>query len=701
MNSTGGLAEYDRMYKTVCKMCYLGCGLDVYVKNGKIVQVAGMAEHPLNKGEICVKAEQAIDFVYSEDRLKYPLKKENGKWKRVSWDQALDEIVSRLKESQGKFGGTSLITFAGDATTLAGACGAMLGERFCDVYETPNRSTVNSICYVIRGRAGICTVGKFNTPDAENAKCVILWGHNPHESIPAYVRLIDNAMAGGAKLIVVDPRRTAFAKKADIHAQPRPGTDCALALAMINVIITEGLYDKEFVEEWTHGFRELAERAKQYPPEEVERITWVPAQTIREMARLFATTRPACVVQGTNTLDQQTSGFQNSRCFLILQAITGNIDIPGGLIRVSGSVRMSPIRLPEKVKDLKLIGADQYPIFHGMGGMVFGEQQAMEWPDLILSGKPPIKIGIVQGSNPAVIWPNSSKVRQALEKLDFLVVMDLFMTYTAELADVVLPASTFFETTEVCFASGRLANAPWVMLRKKVIEPLWESWPDWKFWFELGKRMGYEEYFPWKSQAEYLDYLMKPMEPEGITIKTLEEHPEGIAYGTKEYGEYKTRGFRTPTGKIELYSEILKEMGYDPLPYYEENPETPVSDPVLAKEYPLILTSGARKKEYWHSQFRNISSLRQRVPEPYAEIHPDTASEYGISDGDTIIIETKRGSTELKANATEDIVRGVVLVPHGWTKGNINFVTDNKHADPITGYPALKGVLCRIRKKTS
>ena len=196
MNSPGGLAEYDRMYKTVCKMCYLGCGLDVYVKDGEIVRVEGMAEHPMNKGEICVKEEQAVDFVYSEDRLKYPLRKENGQWKRISWDQALDEIVPRLKESREKFGATSLITFAGDATTLAGACGAMLGERFCDVYGTPNRSTVNSICYVIRGRAGICTVGKFNTPDAENASCIILWGHNPHESIPAYVRLIDNAIDG-------------------------------------------------------------------------------------------------------------------------------------------------------------------------------------------------------------------------------------------------------------------------------------------------------------------------------------------------------------------------------------------------------------------------------------------------------------------------------------------------------------------------
>jgi anaerobic selenocysteine-containing dehydrogenase len=699
VKSSTALPDNDRVVKTLCKMCYLQCGIDVYVKDGKIVKVSGMVEHPLNQGEICIKAEQAIDYVYSEDRLKYPVKKENGQWKQISWDEALDTIVAKLRKAKEKFGDSSLIYIYGDPTGMVGPCGALLGQRFCDVYGTPYRSGVDSICYVIRGKAALCTVGKFNSPDAENANCIILWGHNPHNSLFAFARLIDNAMANGAKLIVIDPRRTVFAKRADIHIQPRPGTDCALGLAILNTIISEGLYDKEFVAKWTHGFDELAERVKEYPPEEVERITWVPAETIREIARMFAANKPACIVQGTNTLDQQASGFQNSRIILILQAITGNIDIPGGSIRVSGAVRMSPTRLMEKVQSLKLMGAEEYPVAYGMGGMVFGEAQSMEWPDVVLSGKPRISVGIVQGANPVVTWPNSNKVRQALEKLELLVVMDLFMTATTEMADIVLPASSFFETTEISHSASRLANAPYVIMRKQVIEPLWESWPDWKFWFELAKRMGYEEYFPWKGLDEYLDYLMKPMEPTGITINKLtQENPEGVVYGAKEYGEYQEKAFRTPTGKVELYSEMLKELGYDPLPYYTENPESPISAPELAKEYPLILTSGARMKEFWHSMFRQLPELSRKAPEALAEIHPDTAREYGVSDGDMMVVETTRGKMEIRAKATEDIMRGVVCIPHGWAKSNVNLLTDNKHADPISGYPALKGELCRIKK---
>jgi anaerobic selenocysteine-containing dehydrogenase len=310
----------------------------------------------------------------------------------------------------------------------------------------------------------------------------LLWGHNPHASIPPEVRRIENAIRKGAKLIVIDPRRISFAKKADIHVQPRPGTDGALALAMLNTIITESLYDREFVEKWTVGFEKLAEHVKKYPAEEVERITQVPASTTKEIARTYAKTKPACIVPGTNTLDQQASGFQNTRAIAALESITGNIDVPGGSIRVSGKLRWKQVRLPDKLKDLKLIGAEKYPISYRMADRIFGGMQSMEWPDIVLTGKPyPIKTGIVAGANPAIVWPNSHKVRQALEKLDFFVVLDIFMTETAEMADIVLPAATFLERTDISAMGGDILNAPYVILRKPVMEPLWESWPDWKF----------------------------------------------------------------------------------------------------------------------------------------------------------------------------------------------------------------------------
>jgi anaerobic selenocysteine-containing dehydrogenase len=265
---------------------------------------------------------------------------------------------------------------------------------------------------------------------------------------------------------------------------------------------------------------------------------------------------------------------------------------------------------------------------------------------------------------------------------------------------MVLPAASYFETTELCTSASRIANTPYAIMRKKVIEPLYESWPDWKFWFELAPRMGYQEYFPWKNMNEYLDYLLKPMESVGITAKRLlEDNPEGIVYGAKEYNEYKEKGFRTPSGKIELYSTTLKEAGFDPLPTYIENPESPISTPELYKKYPIVLTSGARMKEFWHSMFRQLPALKAQAPKGLAEIHPDTAKKYKVGDGDMMVVETVRGKMEVRARVTEDILPGIICMPHGWAEYNVNLLTDYKHADPVSGYPALKGELCRIKKK--
>jgi formate dehydrogenase (coenzyme F420) alpha subunit len=693
-------AQYDKVVKTLCKMCWIQCGMNAYVKDGKVIKVTGMKEHPMNQGELCVKGEHSLEWLYNKERLQYPQLKVNGKFEKIGWDKALDILASKIKEGKQKYGDDSLIFCFGDPVGIVATCGAMLGERFCDAFGTRYRSGPNTYCYVIRGKAALSTMGKFENPDAEESKCIILWGHNPQDSIFPYARLMNNAIKKGAKLIVIDPRRTEFAKQANIHAQPRPGSDCALGLAFINVIIEEKLYDKEFVDKWCYGFKELAERVKEFTPENAEKITWVPANKIREMARLFAKTKPACIVQGTNTLDQQASGFQNSRIVLILQALTANIDNPGGSIRVSGNLRMNPIRLPDKVKNLKLVGTDKYPIAYQLGETLFGESQTMEWPDHLVNDKVHMAVGIIHGANPLVTYPNTPKITKALEKIDFLVVMDLFMSETARTADLVLPAASFFETTELSTSAARLINAPFSIMRKKAIEPLYESWPDWKFWFELGKRCGYSEFFPWGDINEYLDNLLKPMEAQGISAKRLLiDNPEGISFGAKEYGEYPQKGFRTPSGKIEFSSQMVAALGHDPLPYYTENPESPYSTPELAKKYPIVLTTGAREKEFWHSMMRQVPDLLALKPEPSAVIHPDTAKKYGITNGDMIVVKNMRGSIDIRAKVTEDIMPGVIVVPHGWAKANINMLTDNKHADPISGYPIYKGLLCAIEKK--
>jgi len=670
--------------------------MNVYLEDGKIVKVEGIPEHPANLGRLCPKGAATIQYVYSKDRLKYPMKKVNGQWHRISWDEALDTIAAKLLEVKEKHGARALAVCIGGIVLYSVFPGVSLLRRFLDVYGTPNYFSVDSMCFRPRMIAYVMTYGNFSIGNPEDAKCIILWASNPRASDPMRAREIERAVKKGAKLIVIDPRRITTAKKADLHLQVRPGTDCALALGMLNVIVSENLYDAEFVNNWTTGFDKLAEHVKPFTPEEVEKITWVPAETIRRAARLYATTKGATILQGTNGLDQTTSGFQSARAVAILQAVTGNIDVPGGFVTPSG-LRLSPMRLPEMVKE-KAIAEERYPLAYQIWGRPIGEGQGMVLYDTLLTGEPyPIKAMIIQGSNPLLSWPNSNKLREALGKLDFLVVMSVFMSETAELADIVLPAGTFMEKEELVDIYWGTFGIPYLMLRKKVLQ-FEEAGADAELWLELAKRMGYGEYFPWKDTGEVIDYVL---EPSGLSMKQLkEEMPSGVMYGSIQYGRYKDRGgFRTPSGKVEIYSETMKDLGYDPLPTYREPIESPISTPELTKDYPVILTTGARMLGNLHSQLRNIPKLRKLVPEPLAEIHPDTARKYGINDGETIIIETKRGSIELKARVTEDILPGVVNVPHGWSEANVNVLTFEQPGDPISGLPTLKALLCSVRKK--
>lgn len=466
-----------------------------------------------------------------------------------------------------------------------------------------------------------------------------------------------------------------------------------MALGMLNAIISEDLYDKEFVEKYTVGFDKLAEHVKQYPPEKVAEITWVSAADIRMIARIFAGAESASIVPGICSMDQHRNGLQNSRVFSILQTVTGNIDVPGGWVVVPFP-RLGSLHI--KVEE-EPIGAAEHPLFYRLWGRTSPYGQTMYFADTVLTEKPyPIKALIVTGGNPALTLPDSNKIKQALEKLDFLVVIDLFMTETAEMADIVLPACSFMERSGVGYIYGVTSGMPYILLRKKVIEPLWECWPDWKFWCELGRKMGYGDYFPWKTDEEIVDHWLKPT---GLTIHQLtEQNPEGVFFATKKYDMTRKGEFRTPSGKIEIFSETLAKHGYDPLPVHIEPSQSPISNPELAREYPLILITGARMLEYTHTQFRNVPRLRQAAPEPIAEIHPDTAIRYGITDVDIIAVETRKGQIRIKVRTTEDLAPQVVSIPHGWAQANANVLTELEPRDPVTGYTELKALLCRIRK---
>jgi anaerobic selenocysteine-containing dehydrogenase len=653
-----------------------------------------------------------------------------GKWERISWDQALDLVAEGLQQVKDTYGPEAVWFHKGSGHDLCGGDVRPYLHRLANVFGTPNLSCPFYVCNGPRTLNMYLTTGAIPAPDVENTECTLLWGINPTETAITRHIKIQDALKRGAKLIVVDPRTTHFARKADIHLQPRPGSDGALALGMLRVIVDDNLFDGDFVTRWTVGFEELKALLEDYPLERVEELTWVAQDEIRKAAHLYAETKPACIFLG-NALDQHTSTSQAIRAITALIAVTGNLDTPGGNVILSpGSLAKNPIALHDELPpemDKKRLG-NEFPLTQFEFTRLAHPPSAIK---AILEETPyPVKAMLIMAANPALTSPNSQEVIAALEKLDFLAVVDIFMTKTAELADVVLPACTFLEQTYYATYEAGAYLKPTIpgllMLRPQVVPPLEESWPDWQIIFELARKLGYGEYFPWQDIEEAIDCELEPI---GITSRDLRDHPEGIQipgpsflyqkFGNKGvfgklmvrllnatmfrkypnmYHKYKKMGFTTPSKKVEILSERLQKMGGDALPVYREPSESPLGDPELAKAFPLVLTTGAKLGCYVHSQMRNNPSLNRRMPHNVAEIHPDTAAEFEVGDGDTVLVESPRGSIECQAKLTEDIRPQVVQLFHGFEEANANLLTDNGSYDPITGSVPVRSSLCRIRK---
>ncbi|MBL7202805.1 MAG: molybdopterin-dependent oxidoreductase [Desulfobacteraceae bacterium] len=670
--------------KTVCNMCSTRCGINVQVEAGRIVTVAGMEEHPVH--DLCLRSQAVPELVHSPERITTPLRKINGRFEEISWEDAFDLIASKLTQIKNQHGPRALLVHVG--IPFVATHTQKIIRRLSDLYGTPNYTTGSSFCSLARTMSYNLTCGGHLCPDySDDTRCMIIWGMNPEESFPSQANTILGLREKGAKLIVIDPRRTSLAKKADYHAQIRPGTDTALALGMLNVLIAEELYDKAFVDEWTVGFDKLVEHVERYTPETVEEITWVPANTVVNIARTYGAHRLASITLGIS-LDHSTNGIQASRAISSLVAIAGNIDIAGGNVFAPG-FRQTNLRVEEKIALDKSIGAD-YPLFTKFTL----EQTVTPAIDGMLHDEPyPIKALLAIAANPALTWPNTNKVKRVLEELEFVVVADLFMTDTAKMADIVLPGTTFLERQDLLDYRNR--GFPIIVRTDKAIEPVGNSREDWKMWAELGRKMGYDGYFPWEDTDELFAYLL---EEAGISLDEMKQNPGGFQYAEQRYNKYLENGFNTPSGKVEISSELMKEHGYDSLPTFIEPAESPVSQPDLAEKYPLILIAGPRTRFYYHSQYRNLSLLRKEMPEPLIEIHPETAGRAGISDGDTVKVESLRGATRIKTKFTEDIHPRVICAQHGWSEANINVLTDDENRDPTSAYPGFRSVLCRVSK---
>ncbi|GAB4263163.1 molybdopterin-containing oxidoreductase family protein [Thermincola ferriacetica] len=679
-----------KLAQSVCDMCNGNCGgscgINLFIKKDMLIKTSGRQGHPLSHGYICAKGRLIPEILNAPDRLRHPLKKDGkGRFREISWDEAFSLITRQLKDIKAKYGAESLAVHVGHAGVRKEFTPYV--ELFCRLFGTPNFSTSGSHCYLSKLIANEITCGGLPVPDLPNSKCIILWGYNPKESYPPVKRIINEARKKGAGLIVVDPRATSTARESDLHLQLRPGTDTALALGLINVIIGENLYDREFVDKWTIGFSELLQHIRQYPPEEVAKITWVPADKIRKAARMYASCKPASIASGIAP-ELLTNGFQAERAMSVLQAITGNLDIPGGAI-FTPPPKLSPV-LVETATEKPAIGKEEFPLFH----KYTNRAQANLYPRAILEGRPyPIKGLIVVGSNPVLTWPDAGKVKRALGKLEFLAVMDLFLTETAKLADLVLPAATFWERDEIWDHSYIIGDPRLGMAQKAL--PVGDVMTDWAFWLELATRLGYGHEFSPKTEYEAINFRLKPL---GLDFEQLAECPNGYIYQEKQYKKYEEEGFNTPSGKVEIYSKQLENHGYYPLPTYHEPGESPWSTPEIARDYPFILSTGARVLSYIHSRYRNLPSFRKRAYEPLVEMNRKTAEKLKIKDGELIAVESLRGRIELKAKLTEELHPQVIYVPHGWAEANVNLLTDDTVLDPVTGFPAFRALLARVRK---
>ncbi|MCX5869547.1 MAG: molybdopterin-dependent oxidoreductase [Deltaproteobacteria bacterium] len=678
---------------TVCRMCSSCCPVEVEVVAGKLVSAQRKSFLSQDKRSPCLKLQAAADIVYSDKRLTTPLvRKKDGSFCEASWDEALDLVASRFHHYKKQTHPEAVGWLRGMAADWGSPWD--YANRLMNCYGSPNTIGNGSICFVAREMAHTYTYGAMAFPEAAKARCILVCGKHDADTTLGVADAINHALSNGAKLIVVDPIKTPLARKADIWLQIKPGHDGLLAMAMINEIISQNLHDHEFVEGFTTGFNQLQEAASRYPVDMVAPGIWLDPQQVREAAHLYATTRPACLIDG-NGLDMQLDIFQSTRAVACLRGLTGNIDRPGGDV-LPQPIPLRPFqardRLPAGVAPITI----DYPLFNTFSES-WGNQVQSCVVDAIHDQKPyGLKMLVVQAGNPVVTMADSGRAYRAMQELEFLVVIDLFMTRTAELADVILPAAGCFEKTQLNRAATR--NNP-IILQNQVIEPVGQSWPDWKIVFELGRRIGLEQEFPWPTVEAAID---EQLAPAGVTVERLRQNPEGVRVEGLRHEKYRQDGFATPSGKFEFFSRRLQENGHAGVPYAYGFPEKAISFGERQEDFPLIGISGRRDIRFTNSQYRIIPALLKDEEGCVVDIHPVDAAKQQIEDDDQLQITTPKGTITMRARVSSVVHPGSVRIAWGWgdykAEYNLNTLTDDAVRNPITGTPGQRTFMCRVSK---
>jgi len=669
--------------------CHDGCGVLCYTdKEGNLVKVEGDPENPYNQGRLCVRCLAMPEVIKNERRLLHPMKRarefrgQADKWEQISWDEAYDIIEENFNRIKAEHGAESVIFCWGTGRDIG------MVHRLCFAFGSPNLMNYGFsgiACFIPRMVSTQMLQGYLYTvdcsqhfPNRYNAEgyhvpdVLLIWGNNPLNSNADgfYGHWVIDCMKRGTQIIVIDPRVNYLATRAKIHMRVRPGCDAAIALAMLHVIIAEDLYDHDFVDKWCFGFDQLAERVADFTPAKAAEITWVPEEKIIAAARMFASAERGAVQWGL-AVDQTKYSFGTAHAINALIAITGNVDKPGTMTPI-----FSPFGLDKRGSEdfgmlapeeqHKRIGWDDYPMIKAGIPMAHPDVADKQF-DTELPYK--IRAAWIQTTNTiACMGTQPRRQYEQLRGLEFVAGCDVFMTPTLQAAaDVVLPVAMWPENDSLWIIQNYQVAAI-----QKAVEPQGECRSDYEIDLELGKRFN-PEAFPWEDVRDRLSWYL--MQGTGMTFPELCDagaslfDPDQMVYNRHEKGLLRPDGepgFNTPTGRIELYSVGFESLGYDPLPYFKEPPESPVSTPELYAEYPLVFTSGARHIEMFHSEHRQVERLRSMHPWPELLIHPKDAEKYGVVDGEWVWIENQRGKARQKARVTPEIMEGVVNADHGW-----------------------------------
>jgi anaerobic selenocysteine-containing dehydrogenase len=789
--------QVTKQVSTFCPLCVSRCGAKATITDGAFVALEPDPSHPTGQA-LCVKGKAAPEIVYHAERLLHPLKRTNPKgagdpgWQRITWDEALDTVAARLLALARDHGPESVVFSATSPSTSAMSDAVDWVMRLRRGFGSPNQCVYMELCGWGRYLAPIYTYGAAvpgaYLPDLDHAGCILYWGYNPSVARLAHATSTVAALARGARLVVVDPRRAGLAAKAHHWLRVRPGTDAALALSLTHVMIENGWFDSDFVRRWTNApllvradtgrllrgndvsrdgdpthyvawddlsgrpiiydparsrypvdeerlalfgvhevatssgsltcrpvFDLVAEKCRQFEPAEAEVITGVPTATIEQTARTLWESRPVAFYAWSG-LEQHGNATQTMRAINQLYALTGSFDARGGNV-LFPSVPTNSIDGAELLSDeqrAKAVGVAQRPLGPARFEFVTGEDVFTA----ALEGRPYRVRGLVNfGANLVMAHGDSARGRDALEALEFFVHADLFMNPTAELADLVLPVTSAFEAEglRVGFEISEAAQSL-VQLRRPVAPARGEARSDLQIIFGLATRLGLGEHF-WHGDLDAA--FRHQLAPSGVTLEQLRAEPAGVRVPlTTRHHKYAEldgdvpRGFRTPTRKIELFSEVLADHGYPPLPEFEEPRTSPRSRPDLAERFPLILTC-AKSLWFCETQHRNVASLRSRVPDPQVELHPETALASGVAAGDWVRLETPHGSIRARARLNASLDPHVVCGQHGWwqacaelglpgyppfgpNSANLNLVLRQHPSDPISGSSPLRASVCNV-----